>query len=639
MTNFLYYQQKELWTDIINTPHAVFLDELMSLIPADSATILDAACGNGAVANHLAATYDVTGCDISLEALHLVTRPKCVADLAQLPFADNAFDLVIATDVLEHIPENNYEQVCNELLRVSQRYLLIAVPFAELLDYATVACQHCAHTYHVHWHQRRYMMDTWLNYWQEKAGVVATRLCGGRWSWSSENLLTLRHQLLGRNYSFPNGVCPQCGTVLGHSNESHAFSLERDFESFHYQLAEAELTAWPQPSEIILLLDKQSVQINQIERPRYHEPPPTLPSTLALTQLAVFTDPIYYANTCYLTDVQSDSFTLVLPRLPVSITLGQTAEPPFIELYHFVYAKYYPIQGKTAANGEWVYALYPFSPGPKGYFLRIHSTIATIGSLQFGALFPTTDNVSTDFSATHMLDFHFKNQHILIDYTVATALTLTQSLNQLATAVISPTIQQQFIYPVVLIINNLLDILNHQSVQLPTYWSFQHNELRHQFTQALANQAAGFQQTLKNHVEALNERIKQQQQIIKKLSHALAEQAEQHQQERQQLQKTLIVESEQRSAQNADFKLQLTTLLATQNEQHTKIDQLMQSHALLEETLNHRTNALIKLEKQLQLLNAIHQQTRRNKLMSFMTAIYKIITFGFERKSAGKDTP
>ena len=47
-------------------------------------------------------------------------------DLTALPFADDAFDLVVSTEVLEHLPEP--EKALRELGRVSGGHLFLTVP-------------------------------------------------------------------------------------------------------------------------------------------------------------------------------------------------------------------------------------------------------------------------------------------------------------------------------------------------------------------------------------------------------------------------------------------------------------------------------------------------------------------------------
>jgi hypothetical protein len=52
------------------------------------------------------------------------------ADGAELPFPDDAFDLVVSLDSLEHVPRPRRADYVSELLRVSRGYVLLLAPFA-----------------------------------------------------------------------------------------------------------------------------------------------------------------------------------------------------------------------------------------------------------------------------------------------------------------------------------------------------------------------------------------------------------------------------------------------------------------------------------------------------------------------------
>jgi 23S rRNA (guanine745-N1)-methyltransferase len=71
--------------------------DLTALLPEDVSNILDVGCGNGYITNELGGRYTVVGVDISTVALHHLKVPGCLASAAQLPWADHAFDLVIAS--------------------------------------------------------------------------------------------------------------------------------------------------------------------------------------------------------------------------------------------------------------------------------------------------------------------------------------------------------------------------------------------------------------------------------------------------------------------------------------------------------------------------------------------------------------
>lgn len=91
---------------------------------SDGATVLDAGCGAGRLARHLAARgFAVTGVDVSPEMIRAASRHQPdsrfdVADLGKLPHPDASFEAVIAWYSLIHTPHDDLASVLAELSRV-----------------------------------------------------------------------------------------------------------------------------------------------------------------------------------------------------------------------------------------------------------------------------------------------------------------------------------------------------------------------------------------------------------------------------------------------------------------------------------------------------------------------------------------
>lgn len=97
--------------------------------------MLDAGCGEGFFSQHLRRAglgIGYVGCDVSLTAIRWATTEVDAAftghvgNINRLPYADNAFPLVVCLEVLEHIPDSSLG--LRELARVSSDYLLLSVP-------------------------------------------------------------------------------------------------------------------------------------------------------------------------------------------------------------------------------------------------------------------------------------------------------------------------------------------------------------------------------------------------------------------------------------------------------------------------------------------------------------------------------
>ncbi len=114
---------------------AGFLDALDGLLAGVTPTrILEIGVGEGEVIGRVRARFPgvpVTGLDLPDENLaehwHAAGLPCCFGDATHLPFPDDAFDLVLAIEVLEHIPDPDV--ALGELARVTQGHLIASVPF------------------------------------------------------------------------------------------------------------------------------------------------------------------------------------------------------------------------------------------------------------------------------------------------------------------------------------------------------------------------------------------------------------------------------------------------------------------------------------------------------------------------------
>lgn len=64
-------------------------------------------------------------------------------DVTNLEFRDGSFDFVFCVEVLEHIPTKLLKKACSELSRVSNKYLLIGVPYKQDIRVGRTTCYSC----------------------------------------------------------------------------------------------------------------------------------------------------------------------------------------------------------------------------------------------------------------------------------------------------------------------------------------------------------------------------------------------------------------------------------------------------------------------------------------------------------------
>ncbi|MCB0657284.1 MAG: class I SAM-dependent methyltransferase [Saprospiraceae bacterium] len=129
-------------------------------IPKNARRILDTGCGNAWLAGHCIEKrpgVEICSMDISTantrkarqkldHANHLVVQ----CDAQAIPFADNTFDVVVASEVLEHV--ENVPSFLLELYRVTTPggKLILTTPYNEVIQYSL--CIHCNQKTPLHAH-------------------------------------------------------------------------------------------------------------------------------------------------------------------------------------------------------------------------------------------------------------------------------------------------------------------------------------------------------------------------------------------------------------------------------------------------------------------------------------------------------
>lgn len=72
------------------------------------------------------------GCDISFPVPAEWPMTPVTGSAAELPMADNEFDVVVASDVLEHVPPPLRAKVISECLRVARQLVIFGFPSGEI---------------------------------------------------------------------------------------------------------------------------------------------------------------------------------------------------------------------------------------------------------------------------------------------------------------------------------------------------------------------------------------------------------------------------------------------------------------------------------------------------------------------------
>lgn len=129
------------------------LKDIRSRLPA-SAQILNIGVGNGKLEVLLKeAGYSVSSLDPDKEAiskLQSIGIRALTGSIEAMPFEDNAFDGIIASEVLEHLEYQHSKNALNEVSRILKvdGYFFGTVPYRENLADNLTVCPHCAEKFH-----------------------------------------------------------------------------------------------------------------------------------------------------------------------------------------------------------------------------------------------------------------------------------------------------------------------------------------------------------------------------------------------------------------------------------------------------------------------------------------------------------
>jgi SAM-dependent methyltransferase len=183
----------------------------LSLIPDDVKTILDIGCGDGRITNRLANSYRVVGADLASDRLNKLASAKVCMNIIAPAFKGASFDLVMLTEILEHLPDRVFIDALREIQRVSKKYILITIPYRENLSSNFVKCAECGTVFHAWQHLRSFRnIESLKKYFPIYAPIKHSFFGTGR-EYKSDLIIFVK-QHLGKQWHKPGEdiVCPAC---------------------------------------------------------------------------------------------------------------------------------------------------------------------------------------------------------------------------------------------------------------------------------------------------------------------------------------------------------------------------------------------------------------------------------------------
>lgn len=231
-----YYESDTFWENemLQDTANLRRFANTAALIPEDTRSLLDAGCGNGVFIKYLGKerpSLVLHGMDRSNAALKFVESEKTLGDVTSMPFPDASFDCVTCLEVLEHLPIEAYAKAVRELFRVSRKYIIVSVPYNEVLEDSHTQCPSCRSIFNYELHLRSFSSERFENLFEGyPVRVVRSQKDG-----LSERFVG--HDAFRRTFykeqflKWNSPICPICGYTEPKAPVSHQSASQHQSDS------------------------------------------------------------------------------------------------------------------------------------------------------------------------------------------------------------------------------------------------------------------------------------------------------------------------------------------------------------------------------------------------------------------------
>ncbi len=217
-----YYEQEDLWGGELTEKEQGRIETIHSLIPDDVRTILDAGCGDGRVSRTIKGMDRLVCFDSSVAALMNVKVDKLIASVEKIPVKSKAFDLVICSEVVEHLEIPVYLNTIKEIARTSSKYIILAVPNREQLSVGMADCPKCETRFHINYHHHSFTLEKLLKVFYPDYLLIKHAYCGESCVYYLSVLLWIKRNIAGVLAGKQRTVCPVCH----HRLNPHGFKKE-----------------------------------------------------------------------------------------------------------------------------------------------------------------------------------------------------------------------------------------------------------------------------------------------------------------------------------------------------------------------------------------------------------------------------
>jgi 2-polyprenyl-3-methyl-5-hydroxy-6-metoxy-1,4-benzoquinol methylase len=210
-----YFEQEWVWKNYFNNKQE---DErvktTLDMFPEEIESVLDVGCGVGRLTNQINKKL-VLGLDFAHTPLTQVKTNPIQASITNLPFNRKFFDLIIITEVLEHLNDLNFQEGIKEIIRMDPDYILVSTPFKEDVTLGLCKCEKCGNIFIPTFHRRSFSTETlqsiFTDYILQKTVYSTFKIT------PNEKLIRLKQKFGIFSYS-KFAACSNCGGSVSKPN-------------------------------------------------------------------------------------------------------------------------------------------------------------------------------------------------------------------------------------------------------------------------------------------------------------------------------------------------------------------------------------------------------------------------------------
>ena len=230
--------------------------DLIALMPTSLLKGLDIGARDGYVSKLMTEhCQQVTALDLSLPEITHEQITCTQGNITKLDFSNDEFDMALCAEVLEHIPPNLLEQACQELTRVTKKWLIIGVPFNQDIRSGSTHCPSCGKTNppwgHVNSFTENKLQTLFPQMKIEKTNFIGTSNI--QTNFISHSLMEFAGHPFGTYHQSED--CVHCGSIIEYTNQRTLTQKLATRVGFICNSIQNRFTS-PQPAWIHILFKK-----------------------------------------------------------------------------------------------------------------------------------------------------------------------------------------------------------------------------------------------------------------------------------------------------------------------------------------------------------------------------------------------